>query len=328
MSSLLGERDYYKPFEYPWAFTAYEMQNQMHWVANNIPLHEDMREFKAFKESDKNVVTHLFRFFTQGDVDIGKAYNDVYMPVFKKPELRMMMNAFANAEAVHVHAYSMLLDSLGLPEVEYRAFKEYEEMAAKHDYLKNFNSSSVQEIAKSLAVFSAFVEGMQLFSSFAILLHFTRGGKMKGMGQIITYSIKDESLHCQSMMKLFNALIKENPQIWTEEFKEVLYKICFHMVELEDKFIDLAFELGDIDNLKKDDIKQFYRFIANIRLTWLGLEKKFDVPTNPLPWMEEMLGSLEHMNFFENRATEYSKGALSGNWGDVWGKAPKKLVEV
>lgn len=327
-TDMLEARDYYKPFEYPWAFQAYEIQNQIHWLATEFPMHEDVRDYKTWDENSINVVTHLFRFFTQGDVDIGRAYTELYMPIFKKPELRMMMSSFANTEAIHAHAYSMLLDTVGMPEVEYQAFKEYDEMRAKHDYLLDFNMNSKRDIAKSLAVFSGFVEGLQLFSTFAILLHFTRGGKMKTMGQIITYSIRDESLHCQSMLKLFNQFIKENPEIWTEDFRNELYQICFKMVDLEDKFIDLAFELGDVQGLKKDDVKAYYRFIADMRLTWMNLDRKFFIPANPLPWIEDMLKNVEHMNFFENRATEYAKGTLEGSWEDVWGSAEQAEIAL
>ena len=166
------------------------------------------------------------------------------MRIFKKPEARMMMSSFANMESIHQHAYSLLLDTVGMPEIEYKAFAENEEMSNKHDYVNSFKPTlkNKKAIAKTLAVYSAFTEGLQLFSSFAILLNFPRFGKMKGMGQIVTYSIRDESLHVEAMTKLFREFIKENVDIWTDEFKKEIYDICREMVKLEDKFLDLVFE--------------------------------------------------------------------------------------
>jgi ribonucleoside-diphosphate reductase beta chain len=216
-------------------------------------------------------------------------------------------------EGIHQHAYSLLLDTVGMPETEYRAFSEYEEMADKHDYIKKFKPtrSNKKAIAKTLAVYSAFTEGLQLFSSFAILLNFPRFGKMKGMGQIVTYSIRDESLHVEAMTQLFREFIQENLDIWTDKFKKELYQICREMVELEDKFLDLVFEMGDMQGLTKKDMYAYNRYIADRRLLQLGLKTNFDQRENPLPWLDEVLG-VEHQNFFEGRATAYMKAGLRG----------------
>jgi ribonucleoside-diphosphate reductase beta chain len=144
---------------------------------------------------------------------------------------------------------------------------------------------------------------------------------MKGMGQIVTWSIVDETMHCESMTKLFRTYIEENKEIWNDELKGELYTVATRMVELEDKFIDLAFQMGDMQRLSSEDVKQYIRYIADRRLISLGLKGVFKVKKNPLPWVEEMVNSPVHGNFFENRVTDYAKGALSGTWDDVWGKA-------
>lgn len=188
--SLLEKRVYYKPMEYEWAFEAFRMQQQMHWTPEEVPLHDDVADWQnELTEEERNLVTQIFRFFTLADVDVATGYIENYLPVFKPPEIRMMLSTFAGVEGIHIWAYSLLLDTIGMPESEYKAFAEYEEMAAKHEYLENFDIKTKTGIAKSLAVYSAFSEGMQLFSSFAILLNFTRFGKMNGMGQIVTWSI-------------------------------------------------------------------------------------------------------------------------------------------
>ena len=312
--SLLKTREYYKPFDYPWMFDYYVQQNQMHWMPEDIPLHNDVKDWNDMAPAEKNLLTQIFRLFTQSDVDVGAGYVDRYMRVFKKPEARMMMGAFANMESIHQHAYSLLLDTVGMPEIEYKAFSEYESMSDKHTYIDNLSIqvTNKESIAKNLAVYSAFTEGLQLFSSFAILLNFPRFGKMKGMGQIITYSIRDESLHVEAMIKLFREFIQENITLWTDDFKKEIYQICRHMVKLEDKFLDLVFELGDIQGLTKKEMNEYIRYIADRRLLQLGLKPNFGVKDNPLTWLNDVLG-VEHQNFFEGRATTYMKGGLRGN---------------
>ena len=248
--------------------------------------------------------------------DIAQAYLSNYIPKFKPPEIRMMLSAFATSEANHAHSYSLLNDTIGLPDKEYQAFQEYKEMANKHDYLFKDKGKGVEGLARELAVFSAFGEGLQLFASFIMLLNFQRYGKMKGMCQIVTWSIRDESHHVENMIKLFHALIDENRKVWNDNFKKTLYQICRDMVDLEDKFIDLAFEMGGVQGLEPKQVKQYIRHIADRRLLQLGLKPNFKVKDNPLPWLDWVLNGVEHTNFFENRATEYTKGNLTGNlWG-------------
>jgi len=160
---------------------------------------------------------------------------------------------------------------------------------------------------------------MQLFSSFIMLLNFPRHGKMKGMGQIITWSIVDETMHAESMIKLFRTYIEENKSLWNDKLKGQIYTIAEKMTELEDKFIDLAFASGDMDNLTPDEVKKYIRYICDRRLISLGMRGIYKVKKNPLPWVEEMVNAPTHTNFFENRATDYARGALTGDWGDVWG---------
>jgi ribonucleoside-diphosphate reductase beta chain len=209
--TLLDTRTNYKPMAYPWAYEAYKMQNQMHWLPEEVPLREDIADWKHnLTDSERNLLTQLFRFFTQGDIAVAQGYLHKYIPVFgHQPELAMMMSSFANMEATHIEAYSLLLETIGMPESEYQAFKDYEAMKAKYDYLDDVEMDyefalsrttdehgnpelyevGLESLAKGLAIYSAFTEGLQLFSSFAILLNFPRHNKMKGMGQIVTWSI-------------------------------------------------------------------------------------------------------------------------------------------
>ena len=316
--SLLDTRDYYKPFDHPWMFDYYSQQNQMHWFPEDVPLHNDVKDWQTMTDEEKNLLTQIFRLFTQSDVDVGAGYVDRYMRIFKKPEARMMMSSFANMESIHQHAYSLLLDTVGMPEVEYKAFSEYEAMADKHEYINavKVTKGDKKSIAKALAIYSGFTEGLQLFSSFIILLNFPRFGKMKGMGQIITYSIRDESMHVEAMTKLFREFMQENIDLWTDDFKAEIYQACREMVDLEDRFLDLVFEQGDIPGLTKKEMQQYIRYIADRRLLQLGLKTNYNVKENPLNWLDDVLG-VEHQNFFEGRATTYMKAGLRGDVGKV-----------
>ncbi len=318
---LLEVRKAYKPFAYPWAYEAWYTQQKIHWLPEEVPMSDDIRDWKYNITADeKHLVTQVLRFFTQADIDVNNCYMKHYSRVFQPPEIQMMLAAFSNMETVHIAAYSHLLDTLGLPEIEYQAFLKYKEMADKSDYMANFETGTKEEIALTLAAFGAFTEGLQLFASFAILLNFTRFNKLKGMGQIVTWSVRDETLHMYSIIRLFNTFIQENPEIWTEKLKSALYKACSTIVHLEDAFIDLAFELGDIQGLTARDVKKYIRYIADRRLIQLGLKEIYMVEENPLTWLDEILNGIEHANFFESRVTEYAKSAMQGEWSDVFKK--------
>jgi ribonucleoside-diphosphate reductase beta chain len=323
-SRMTDERTYFKPFNYPWAYDAWLKHEQAHWLHTEVPMAEDVKQWKkSLTPHEKTFLTNIFRFFTQGDIDVAGGYVKNYLPYFPQPEVRMMLMGFAAREALHIAAYSHLIETLGLPEITYSQFMEYQEMKDKHDYVLDISSKNgtIESTATHIAVFSAFTEGMQLFSSFIMLLNFPRHGLMKGMGQIVTWSIVDETMHAENMMKLFKEYVKENPEIWNDELKGKIYSIAEKMVELEDKFIDLAFAEGEMRDLKPEDVKQYIRYIADRRLIGLGMKGIFKVKKNPLPWVEEMINAPVHGNFFENRVTDYAKGALTGSWDDVWGKA-------
>lgn len=342
---IFGSRAYYKPFIFPQFYEAYKRQNEIHWIPEEISLADDVKDWNSkLSKEEKNLLSQIFKFFTQADIDIASGYNNKYIPCFKHPEIRMMLNTFAAMEAIHIDAYSLLIETIGMPESSYKAFQDYEEMQDKHTYLKEagkdlwagplfykegvevenewkYSPDFIRDILKTIAVYSAFGEGLQLFASFAILLNFSRTGKMKGMGQIVTFSIRDESLHVEAMIQIFREIVKEHKEIWTDEFKAEIYQIARDMVELEDKFIDLAFNQGGIEGLTSEDTKEYIRYIADRRLLQLGLKPNFKVKDNPLPWLADMLSSVEHTNFFENRVTSYAKGALKGSFEkDVWGK--------
>src|SRR5512147_172712 len=299
---LLEARKTYKPFEYPWAYDFWKRQQQIHWMPEEVPLGEDCRDWaQKLTGHERNLLTQIFRFFTQADIDVQDCYHNKYGSVFQPTEVKMMLTAFSNMETVHIAAYSHLLDTIGMPESEYSAFLQYKEMKDKHDYLSTFGVDTDADIAKTLAMFGAFTEGLQLFASFAMLMNFPRFNKMKGMGQIVSWSVRDESLHCEGMIRVFHTLAAETGAL-TDEVKNDIIDCCRTVVRMEDAFIDLAFSMGPVQGMTADDIKKYIRYIADWRLGQLKLPAIYGVKEHPIPWLSEILNGVEHANFFEQRA--------------------------
>jgi ribonucleoside-diphosphate reductase beta chain len=313
-SDITQERTTFKPFKYPWAYDAWLQHEQSHWLHTEVPMSEDVKDYRKLSANEQEFLTKILRFFVQGDLDIGSGYHDHYIPVFKQPEVRMMMSGFAGREALHVAAYAHLIETLGLPESTYNEFLQYKEMVEKHDYISNLNQAPM---AEKIAAISAFGEGMQLFSSFVMLLNFARNGKLKGLGQIIAWSIVDETQHAEGMIKVYREYVKHHQD---ETTSERIKEIADQMVGLEDQFVDLAFSMVEVEKLTKEEVKQYIRYIADRRLISMGMKGIYKIKKNPLPWVDGMLG-VSHTNFFEQRVTDYSKGATTGTWDDVWGKA-------
>ena len=315
---LQDERDYFKPFHYPWAYDAWLKHEQSHWLHTEVPMLEDVKDWKNnLSTEEKYFLTQIFRFFTQAEIDVAGGYVKNYLPEVPQPEVRMMLSSFAAREALHIAAYSHLIESLGMPESTYNEFMEYDVMREKHEYfVKKVNNGVALPV--KLAAISAFTEGLALFASFVMLLNFPRHGKMKGMGQIVTWSIVDETQHAEGVIKLFRTYVEENREVWNDATKGQIYSVCTKIVELEDQFIDLAYSMGPVKGLRDSELKKYIRYIADRRLISMGLKGIFKVKKNPLPWVEEMINAPTHTNFFENRATDYAKGALTGDWNEVW----------
>lgn len=324
MKNIFGTRESFKPFQYPWAYDIWLEHERMHWLSREVPLHEDVRDWNnKLTKADVDFLTNVFLLFTQGDIDVANGYVKDYLPHFVHPEIRMMLLGFASREATHIDAYSYLIETLGKPDSFYSEFLKIPVMREKHNFFERvINGSKKKEnLPIQIAGISAFTEGMFLFSSFVMLLNYPRHGYMKGMGQIVTWSILDEQKHVEGLTQVFRTMIAENKNWWTDEMKSEIYATAELMTELENDFIDYVFGANtNFRDLTANDLKQYIKYIVDRRLIALGMKGIHKVKTNPLPWVDEMIASQNHENFFESRATSYAKGALSGSWSDVWGK--------
>ncbi len=330
---LLTATGSYDVERYPWAYEFWKRQQQIHWMGEEVPLGNDIKDWSSDRvtEAERALLTQIFRFFTQSDVEVSDNYLKRYIPIFQALEIQMMMAAFSNMETVHIDAYALLLKTLGMPNTEFAAFRDYAELRAKADYMHSFGVATCADVARTLAMFGAFTEGMALFASFAMLLNFPRQNKMNGMGQIVSWSVRDESLHCEGITRLYHQWNYETKAV-THAVEDDIIDVAKTMVGLEESFVDLAFGLGEIKGMTAQHIKNYVRYIGDWRLTQLKLRPVFgyfaaqdqvyqQLKPHPLPWLVEILNGVEHANFFEQRSTEYSKAASRGSWdgeGGVW----------
>jgi ribonucleotide reductase beta subunit family protein with ferritin-like domain len=305
----------YKPFHEDWAMELAKEHENKHWIEEEADLSSDVSDWKnKLTDSERNLVHQILRLFTQSDVQVGQNYCEFYIPTFKNNEVRCMLLSFAAREGVHQRAYALLNDTINLPESDYRAFLDYEEMADKIEFMADQCTDTKVGVGLALSK-TVFNEGCSLFGAFSLLFNLTRSGRMKGMGEIVRWSIEDEDLHVQGMSKLFRRWCEEHPSIVTDEFKRNIYEQARITAELECAFIELAFDQFEIANINKDEIKAFVKYLCDRRLTQMGLKPNFNVPSNPLPWMDEIVGGSTLTNRFEARATDYTKVSMEGVWG-------------
>tara|TARA_E500000331_G_scaffold342891_1_gene377054 strand:- start:732 stop:1709 length:978 start_codon:yes stop_codon:yes gene_type:complete len=320
MSGLTQLSKTYKPFKYPWAMEYAEAHEKIHWGTWEAKLAEDVSQWKSNRitQVEKTHITNILRIFTQSDVAVGGNYCDIFIPNFSNNEVRNMLLSFANREGTHQRAYALLNDTLGLHESEYLVFLKYKAMADKIEFMTEPPKSMKkkdQNIAFELAR-SVCNEGMSLFSAFVMLLNYQRFGKMKGMCEIVEWSIRDETIHVEAMTKLFHTYLEENPHLVTDTLKSYIYTNFTKAVELENDLIDLIYQDIQIEGLSSENLKIYIKYLADRRLLQLGLKPIFKQSKNPLPWLDWIISGDSFKNFFEGRVTDYNASGLSGqiNW--------------
>jgi len=314
--SLLEGSLVYKPFSYPEFVNKATEHERIHWIEDELELQTDVAHWRNGKltDNEKNQITQILKLFTTSDVAVGTNYLEFYIPKFKNNEARAMLASFASREFIHQRSYALLNDTLGLDEAEFSAFLDVKQMSEKVDFMANIDMHSHSGTALSIAR-SVLNEGVSLFSAFAMLLNYQRYGKMPGMCTVVEWSARDETMHSDGMAMLFRKFCEEHPRIVTDDFKKSIYEMFRTAIKLEDKVIDIAFSLGDVQGLSSAEVKQYIRYLADRRLIQLGLKGNWKVKENPLPWMETMLGSDSMSNFFEKRVTDYNAAGMNGDWG-------------
>ena len=311
-------RIYYKPFEYQDAFNFYKDQHRAHWLADEVPLASDLNDWKLkLTEPEKNLIGNILKSFAQTEVHVNDYWSTKVSIWFPKPEIQAMARVFADFESIHAEAYARLNEELGLD--DFQAFLEDETSKNKIERLIEVPGTTIEEKAVSLAIFSAFTEGVNLFSSFAILMSFQLRNLMKGTGQIVEWSVRDESLHSKAGCWLFRKLLEEQSELNTAELRNKVIEACELSVQLEFDFIEKAFEMGDIEGLNKEQLKTFIKARANEKILELGYQAIYN-DINPallkqMEWFGHLTSGKTHQDFFAGRVTSYAKS--TADWSDL-----------
>ena len=317
MRDITKERVVYKPFEYPEAHDYWMKQQQAHWLHTEVPMMSDVTDWKQnLTDTEKNIIGSILKGFAQTETVVNDYWTGLVTKWFRKPEIIAMATVFGAMETIHAEAYSLLNEELGLD--DFSEFLEDETTMAKIETLMNVRDNmdgtpDWTERAKSLAIFSAFTEGVNLFSSFAVLLSFKLRNLLKGVGQIVEWSIRDESLHSNAGCWVFRQLMKEKPELNTPELKEDIRQAALLSLKLELDFIDKVYEMGDLEGCTKYDLVSFIKHRTNTKMADLGYDPVVnDIDMDAIQrmkWFDSLSAGKQHTDFFANRVTNYSKGA-------------------
>mgnify|MGYP005989411361 FL=1 len=332
MPNLFENRIPFKPFEYPEYFTeGWLPQAQAFWLYTEIPMQGDIKDWnEKLTASEKNLVGNILLGFAQTECAVSDYWTGWVTDWFPKHEIKQMAMMFGSQETIHANAYSYLNESLGLEDFE--AFLHEPATADRFDNLANIknpwkwqdlrdNPEARKEVARSLAIFSAFTEGVALYSSFAVLFSFQMRNMLKGIGQQMKWSVRDESLHSKMGCQLFRHMCEEYPEL-KDDAKEAVEEAAHLMLELELKYIDKIFELGDLENLKKVDLVNFIKSRVNSKYVELGYEGvlvEYDEESaENLEWFAHLTGGHTSTDFFAIRPTDYSKPNEGEDWDDLF----------
>lgn len=312
--TLIDKRFVYRPFEYQQCYEFYRQQQLVHWTKDEINLGQDVQDWHFnLSETERNVVGGILKGFTQMEILVGDYWRQV-AEWFPKPEVSMMASTFSYFESIHQDNYAMINEQLQLDDFE--AFLYDEDTKAKLDYfIENPKNNNIENIASSLAIFSAFAEGCLLFSSFAVLLSFQKENLMKGVGQIVSFSIRDENLHSLGGIYLFKTLCEEFPEL-KEKCEEHILSAAKCTYLLESQFLDSLFEKGDIRTLTKQELKEFVKYRINLKLNELGYKSIYNIDKdtiNNMSWFNSLSSGREFGDFFATRISEYSQRKITSN---------------
>ena len=329
--SLFEDRVEYKPFEYPTYYNeGWLKQAQAFWLHTEIPMGGDVKDWNEnLTAAEKNLVGNILLGFAQTECAVSDYWTGMVTKWFPKHEIKQMAMMFGSQETIHATAYSYLNETLGLE--DFKAFLHEPSIADKFEFLMQTNGDYTHEIlaksqearkevARSLAIFSAFAEGVSLYSSFAVLYSFQLRNLLKGIGQQMKWSVRDESLHSKMGCYLFNHMCQEYPEL-KDAVQSQVEEAAALMVQMEMAFIDKMFEMGDLENLKKEDLKNFIYKRANEKLQELGYLPIFhydEASAENLDWFYHLTGGVTHTDFFAIRPTDYAKAGEDDDWENIF----------
>lgn len=315
-------------FSYPWAVEYYEVHDAMVWHKNEYSLSQDIQDYAKASPAEREFITQVMRLFVQNDVLAGSGY-DVLLRIIKPTEVRMMLASFNDRESTHVFNYANFTDTIGLPSSVYTEFLEIPVMSAKTEYLDKAKVRKYEDykavgmtdaqvdkefrraVARMLAVYAGGLEGTALMAQFAMLLKYQFEGKYPGLCTIVEWSIRDEQMHLKGNSHLFRTYIAENPDIWDDSLKFDIYEAIREIVAYEHDLIDYL----NPPHMSNSDIKRYVEYMADNALSELGMKQNWNTTTNPLPYMDDVVGTVL-TDFFSGSVTQYTK-SVEGEWANI-----------
>ena len=319
------------PLKYQWAYDVYRDMKANHWEPEDITMSKDIEQWKGSELSDVErwIIRMGIGYFSAAEGIVGDNVQHVVRELVTAPELKLVLGRHAHEENIHADSLLYMISSLGINPHECEAmFEDVPTIVRKNEFVSRVSrglrrdmdlskTEEKQALAKNIFVFGQCMEGTQFYGLFGMILSLYRQNKFPGIGQMFRYTLRDESNHIEVFRNLLVDLVKENPDVWTDSFKQELTDLMKEAVQLEKDFIDDCLPINAV-GLSSDEFSSYIDYIADRRLLGLGMKKIFGSENNPLPWLDYMLNGVEHTNFFENRATEYSRASTTGNWQDIF----------
>ena len=317
-----------KGFRYPQYWEYYKKHDRLHWTAAEINLAKDIQDYKSASEAERNYISGVLRLFTQNEIEVEKGYSTL-LRIFKPVEVQAMLFSFGSREFTHIENYSLFTETIGLPNSFYSEFLEIPVMSTKTEYIdkakvrkfEDYKAMGLsdaathkiyrKDIARMLAVYGGLTEGVSLMAQFAGLLKFQFENKYPGLSYINTFSIKEETIHNLGNSQLFRDFIEENPDIWDDELKFEIYESAREIVAYEQALVDYL----DPPHMSGNDLKKYVEYCADNALKELGMKPNWNVTTNPLPYMDDVVSSIQ-ADFFSSRVTDYTK-EIQGSWDQI-----------
>ena len=315
------------PFKYDWAWQKYLDGSANHWMPQEINMTADVALWKSkdgLSEQERMIVMRNLGFFSTADSLVA---NNIVLSLYKhitNPECRQYLLRQALEEAIHTHAYQYVIESLGMDEGEiFNMYREVPSVAKKAAWalpftqsLSNpdFKTGTTEDdkiLLRNLIAFYCVLEGIFFYCGFTQILSMGNRNKMTGTSEQFQYILRDESMHVNFGIDMINQIKIENPELWDEEMQSTAREMILQGTQLEIEYAEDTMPNG-ILGMSSESMTEYLKFIANRRLTQIGLEEAFPKASNPFPWMSEIMDLRKEKNFFETRVIEYQTGgALS-----------------
>ncbi|MBU6302427.1 MAG: ribonucleotide-diphosphate reductase subunit beta [Verrucomicrobia bacterium] len=311
------------PLRYQWAYDLYRTMKANHWEPEDIPMGKDLEQWRSGAEVSENerwIIRMGIGYFSAAEGIVGDNIQHVVRELVTAPELKLVLGRHAHEENIHADSLLYMISSLGINPHECEAmFEQIDTVRRKNEFVTRISRTlrrdldmtrleNKQLLAKNIFVFGQCMEGTQFYGLFGMILSLYRNNKFPGIGQMFRYTLRDESNHIEVFRNLLMDLVEENPAVWTPAFKEELTELMVEAVNLEKEFIRDCLPVNSI-GLSAADFIQYIDYIADRRLTGVGLAPLNPGISNPFPWLAEMMDIKKEQNFFEGRVTEYQKAS-------------------